>query len=71
METLEELLDYIDGLPLAETTKSEAKFIITARRVDKLASRHDLERLEHKLTLRFGGLLAVGIGLLAAIDKLL
>jgi hypothetical protein len=34
------------------------------------ALRHDMERLELRLTVRFGGMLAVGVAILAAIIKL-
>lgn len=37
---------------------------------DKLATKHDLEKLAYKLTIRMGGMLAVAVSVLAAIIKL-
>lgn len=71
METLEDIFRFIDALPLEETERNNIKFVLLAQRYDGQPTSHDLEKLKLELTIRFGVLVAAGVGVLATLIKLL
>ena len=85
MKTLKEQFLLIDTVELEEQDRTAVKFILLQQEIDTLPSRHEFELLhkdfellrkdvdksEHKILLRCGGMIAVAAGVVVGLLKLL
>lgn len=65
------MLRLIDAMPLEDEVKQNTKFVLIAQKVDTLPTHHDLEKQHLKQTIRFGMMVAAGVGVLATLMKVL
>lgn len=75
VEQAEVLTEYLQKMQVASVenlaTKSDLKLLSTELRAEMLESRSEMTSLESRLTIKIGGIMAVGIGVLAALISVL
>ena len=72
--TIFDTLGYFEKLKAVGVPEEQAKVQAGALRElieDKLATKQDLKELEYRLTIRFGGMIAAAVAVLAALIALL